>query len=232
MFGWLSSSSAKKASRPQPTARLGLERLETRDTPSTLTMSATYGLGHNVTLSGNLSGTSTPANQTICITGVASGMAETDANGNFSVTIQANTLGEVDAQTMDGASNVASVTLTDTAPKCFNFGGVPEGNNMWVFSGTVTWTHPFQSMQAQIQGPPPVGVVPVGVTSNGTDEQRDLHGDVQRLHPAERTIVRRRQLRRHGHRRLGHTVQRRRRFRLPGKPMIGTGRRTRRTIPT
>jgi hypothetical protein len=167
MFGWLSPS-AKKASRPQPTARLGLERLETRDTPSTLTMSATYGLGSKVTLSGNLSGTSTPANQIICISGVASGMPCTDANGNFSITVQAGSLGEVDAQTMNGSSNVASVTLTDTAPQCFNFGAVPEGNNMWVFSGTVTWTHPFQSMQAQIQGPPPFGVVPVGATSNGT----------------------------------------------------------------
>jgi hypothetical protein len=168
MFGLPSPSTRKVSAVPPRAARLSLEHLESRDTPSTLTISVSYGLGSNVTLSGDLTNTTTPANQAISIWGEAGGMPYTDANGHYSITLPASALGIVYAQTMDGSSNVATATLSDTAPKVFNFVGKEDGGNFWEFSGTVTWSHPFLTMNAQIQGPAPVGIVPATVQSNGT----------------------------------------------------------------
>src|SRR5947209_18357603 len=106
MFGLLPSSPRKVSSLPRRRARLSLERLESRDTPSTLSLSVSYGFGANVTLSGDLTNAPTPANQTICFSGQASGMAFTDANGHFSATVSASGLGDVYAQMMDGTSNM------------------------------------------------------------------------------------------------------------------------------
>src|SRR5207302_981239 len=52
--------------------------------------------------------------------------------------------------------------------KVFNFMGKEDAGDVWEFSGTVTWTHPFQSMSGQVQGPPPVGIVPVTFRGDGT----------------------------------------------------------------
>jgi len=168
MFGLLAPSTRKVSPLRPRSVRLSLERLESRDTPSTLTLAVSYGIGANITLSGDLTNTQTPANQTICFSGQASGMAFTNANGHFSATVQASALGDVYAQVMDGTSNMATVTLTDTAPRVFNFVGKEDGGDVWEFSGTVTWSHPFQSMTGQVQGPPPVGIVPISAQSDGT----------------------------------------------------------------
>jgi hypothetical protein len=118
---------------------------------STLTLLVAYGSGTTITLSGNLSNTATPSGQTINITGKASGSTTTDSNGNYSVTLQASGLGNVYAQTADGSSNQASVTLTDTAPRVFNFGGSEDEGNLWEFTGTVTWNRAFTSMPGQLE---------------------------------------------------------------------------------
>jgi hypothetical protein len=136
---------------------------------STLTLSVTsYGPGKNVTLAGSLTNTANYANQTINITGVCTGTAVTDSNGNYSVTLAASKLGTVNAQTADGSSNVASVTLTDTAPTITNFVGVETEGDIWDFTGTVSWNESWSTMSGQIQGPPKIGTVTILATSNGT----------------------------------------------------------------
>src|SRR5438105_2027634 len=82
---------------PRPVC-LGLERLETRDCPSTLTAMVTYGSGRSITIAGHLSDTSTPANQTVTISGKAAGTTATNASGNYSTTLTATGLGDVYAK--------------------------------------------------------------------------------------------------------------------------------------
>lgn len=129
--------------RPFPAARarsvrLGLEALETRDCPSTLSMGVTYGNQNSITLAGQLTNTPTPAGQTVVFNGQAAGSTTTDANGNYSITLLANGVGNVYAGTRDGQSNVAQVTLTDAAPEIDDFAATPESKNLWVFTGHVT----------------------------------------------------------------------------------------------
>ncbi len=169
MFGRMFTADEKVSTVRTRSARLSLEHLESRDTPSTLTLSVTYGLGHNVTLSGDLTNTSTPANQSIMLSGQVALMTTTDTNGHFSVATSATALGEIDAQTMDGQSNVASVTLTDTAPQAWALSCIECTGDVWEFKGTVTWNRPFTTMSAILYGPyPSVGDFPVVVQSNGT----------------------------------------------------------------
>jgi hypothetical protein len=132
-----------------------------------LTMSVSYGAGTSITLSGSLSDTSQYAGQTIVISGKASGTTVTDANGNFSVTLNASGLGLVFAVTQDGSSNIASVTLTDTPPSITEFNAVEGGGNVWEFTGTVTWNQTWEYMGGEIQGPPKIGTVGFTAVSEG-----------------------------------------------------------------
>jgi hypothetical protein len=175
MFG-LVSLSAKKSFCRRPPARLGLEHLERRDTPSTLTVSVSYGIGATITLSGNLTNAPTPGGQLISISGKATGAAATDASGHYSVTLNASGLGEVDAQTSDGSSNVASVTLTDDAPLVSNFIAIREANNVWEFSGTVTYDRPWTGMQVAITGPTSLVTIPVSANSGGNMSSGECTG--------------------------------------------------------
>jgi hypothetical protein len=136
--------------------------------PGTLTLSiSSYGPGKEVTLTGSLSSTSNNANQTITITGVASGTATTDANGDFSVTLNASGLGKVYAEPANGSANVATATLTDEPPDVYNFGGAQVNGNLWDFSGTVSWEESWTSMSGTIVGPPKIGTVSITATSDG-----------------------------------------------------------------
>jgi hypothetical protein len=139
------------AARP---VRPRLEWLETRASPSVLTLSVSYGTHRNITLSGGVYGQSGPnrqphpcsyglAGQTVVFTGEVNGSATTDATGSYSVTLQAAALGDVHGVTADGHSNPVTITLTDTAPVIDRFVGSQGQNNWWTFSGHVSYGTPL-----------------------------------------------------------------------------------------
>jgi hypothetical protein len=118
-----------------------------------LTLNVAYGAGRQVTLSGQVSaaaGNSSPgfvgpvqsvpmSGVTVVFHGAASGSAITDPNGNFALTTNASGLGEVDAGTADGQSNMASVVLSSSAPFISNFAAFEEGStHVWDITGHVT----------------------------------------------------------------------------------------------
>jgi hypothetical protein len=123
---------------PRPYVRLALERLEDRDAPATLTMDVTYGEGRTITLAGALSDHETLEGQTVKITGQASGMTTTDANGQYSVTLTASALGEVVGICADA---IASVTLTDPAPYIHVFDAIEDDYGVWTFRGRVEYRY-------------------------------------------------------------------------------------------
>src|SRR5262245_3274937 len=104
--------SRRRASAPRACRPLGLETLEDRNSPSTLTLSVTYGSGRNVTLSGTLSDHPNPGGQTINFAGKVSGAAVTSAQASVPG------LGDVTVLAADGSSHLAvgvySVTLQAT----------------------------------------------------------------------------------------------------------------------
>ena len=57
MLGLLTRAGRKNKVPAPRRARLGLECLESRDSPSALSLSVAYGSGRSVTLSGTLTGT-------------------------------------------------------------------------------------------------------------------------------------------------------------------------------
>jgi hypothetical protein len=155
MLGLLNRSRRPARPAPRP-VRPCLEGLEARDCPSYLGLNVSYGSGKQITLYGTLmsasfSGSSTPglggqtgaggsaAGVTVAFSGSASGSVTTDSNGNFKYTINALSLGEVDAATTDGKSNVAKVVLASSAPVISGFMATEEGNtNYWNITGHVT----------------------------------------------------------------------------------------------
>jgi hypothetical protein len=143
MFDWLARSLRKDASPRTRSVRPSLEALETRDCPSFLTLSVNYGHQRDVTLSGKLSGTPTPAGQSVQLSGEVNGTAITDANGNYSLTLQAAGLGQVLAQTADHLSNIARAILYDNAPMISSFFGVEGADDVWTFTGTVNYRDPL-----------------------------------------------------------------------------------------
>jgi hypothetical protein len=138
MFNLLRRSTRKMPARAPRSVRLGLERLETRDCPSFISLSVMYGTQKNITLWGDVTGTPNPGGLTVQFTGNAVGTATTDSNGHYSASLVALALGNVYASTTDGASNTAVVTLMVPQPKIINFGGSQGPGNVWTFSGTVS----------------------------------------------------------------------------------------------
>jgi hypothetical protein len=158
MLGLLTRS--RRPARTAPRSfRPSLERLETRDCPSALTLNVTYGAGRQITLSGQVTsgqtggGLTSAGNNfigpvqntgmsgvTVVFRGSASGSAVSDPNGNFSLTTNASNLGEVNAVTSDGQSNTASVFLSQGGgPVISNFAATEEGNShYWDITGHVT----------------------------------------------------------------------------------------------
>ena len=134
-------------------ARPLLERLEERDTPSTLTIGVTYGAGRGVTLSGDLSGAPYVAGQMIMLNGPVTTQVTTDTNGHYSVTLQASGLGTVTARTYDNSAS-ASVTLTDVAPVLTDFEAIEGPDHVWTLKGDVSYSRPFTSMTVFFNGQP------------------------------------------------------------------------------
>lgn len=143
---------------------LELERLETRDCPSDIGLTAPasgstmtapaasqtaapvisldirYGTQRTVTLFGQVTG-GDAAGYTVTFSGVVSGSTTTDQSGAFSYTAQASSLGKVSATATSSSgqtSNVAQVDVKSTAPTIVSFTAVEGLNNLWTFSGRVT----------------------------------------------------------------------------------------------
>lgn len=113
-----------------------LERLEARDCPSTITLTAAVGSNNVVMLSGQVTGTPSPGGLTVQLTGTANGYATTDASGNFRVTLQASGPGQESASTTDGQSNTAT-TMVQMAT-IDDFGYIEGPARTFQFVGHVT----------------------------------------------------------------------------------------------
>jgi hypothetical protein len=106
-----------------------------------VSLQITYGPERSVTLSGSVSDLD-PSGRTVKFTGVVTGSATTDANGNFSYTHDASALGAVSATTTDlwgQTSNPATVNVSVAPPKIYGFTAtrIPGITNTWTFSGDV-----------------------------------------------------------------------------------------------
>lgn len=133
-----------------------LESLEGRLSPTamtaTLSLNVSYGLGRNVTLSGDLTATPNPGNQLITIQGMVNGQVVTDAEGRYSLSANANYLGVVSAQKADGSSSVATTAITDAAPIVSVFNAIEGAEGMWSLQGTVSYHRPFEALTVNFGG--------------------------------------------------------------------------------
>jgi hypothetical protein len=152
MPGLLTPSPHNRSASSLRFARPFLEGLEDRLAPSNLTMAVTYEPNKQVLISGQLTGTSNPANEQINIMGAAQGQCVTDAQGNYSVILTANSLGVVGAVTADGQSNIALATLAVGPAVINNFKAVAQPGGYYQFSGNVSGTAPTQGMVIDFGG--------------------------------------------------------------------------------
>jgi hypothetical protein len=151
MLGLLTRPVRRFRSRPARAAtriRLGLQRLESRDCPSTpdlriatngssITFDYSQGPSQSVFIEGSVSDDN-PANLRVTLSGVVQGDTYTDGDGNFSITLTASGLGTIYAQTIDRdgeESNVDQVELVNNAPS-ISF-DVRMGLSGWYIDGSV-----------------------------------------------------------------------------------------------
>lgn len=175
MFGLLSRSPRTRKPRARRGTTLCLEKLEDRCCPSggaateTLTMNVTYLQGKQATFSGQLTNqTGGPiANQTIDLTGVVTTTVNTNAQGNYSITLKIPKLGTEYAASADGQSNTAQFTLAGGNPVIKDFTAVAEGNGLWLFSGTVSGA-PTQGEVVNFGGITPLEGESTTVNSDGS----------------------------------------------------------------
>lgn len=177
MLALLSRAPRTRTRHPAQTHHLFLEQLEDRLSPATvgtttptesLTLNATYQQNKQVTLSGQLTGsTGAIANETIYLTGATTGSATTNSQGNYSVTLTASSLGSVYAASADGNSNTAQYTLVGGNPTISNFQAISEGSGLWYFSGNVS-NAPTQGEIVEFGGINALEGQSVTVNSDGT----------------------------------------------------------------
>jgi carbon monoxide dehydrogenase subunit G len=82
----------------------------------------------------------TASGLTVTLTGVVSGTTVSDANGDFSVTLNASGVGNVSATLADvwnQVSNPASVTVSEPPPSFDSFKATNTSGTTWTFSGVV-----------------------------------------------------------------------------------------------
>ncbi len=148
MLGLLSRKPTNRVARP------GLESLEDRFCPTNpgITLSIAYAANQQVTLSGTVTD-SAPANLPVAFSGVVSGSATTDGNGNFNVSLPATALGKVTATVTDAANQTANAnaSVQDTAPVLKNFGVASDGGNYYTFYGQLSYQAP-QLLQVTFGG--------------------------------------------------------------------------------
>ncbi len=109
------------------------------DPAPTITMEATQIQGQEVTLMGTVNA-NTVNNLWVTISGAASGGVQTDSTGTFQITVQAWTLGAIDATATDiwgQVSNTAEVDLSSNAPTV-TLTATPEGGQTVLVTGQVS----------------------------------------------------------------------------------------------
>jgi hypothetical protein len=112
--------------------------------PPSLTLAVAYGTQQMVTLSGQVSDDQ-PGGLTVTFTGAVTGSVVTNSDGTYSLTIPASSLGAVQASVTDSlglVSNTATVTLACAAPVIANASVTRDGDNDWMFTGTVVAQDP------------------------------------------------------------------------------------------
>jgi hypothetical protein len=124
----------------------------TSTTAPSISISVSFGTGPRVTISGTITDTNV-SGQTVSISGVVSGSATTDVNGNYSLTAHASSLGSVTASFTDssGQSASAKTSIAVPPPQITSFTATQDGD-MWTFSGTVSAQSP-QGMIVNIYVP-------------------------------------------------------------------------------
>jgi hypothetical protein len=140
-----------------------------------IALAATHGSGNSVILSGHVTDPS-PSGLTVVIGGGASGSTTTNANGDFSVTVSANTAAAITAYTTDlwgetsntaAATPGAATTATATLPTISNFSVYPNPNGTVTVSGQVNASS-FQGMTVQLGGTTTLAnQAPLPVDQNG-----------------------------------------------------------------
>jgi hypothetical protein len=136
------------ASAPAPLASEGVAQADTVSGQDlAITLSVTAGPG-TATVSGQVTGDAFNGGLTVTFTGVVSGSVTTNADGTFSFTATASSLGQIQASVMDAVGNTAtsSVNFNSIPPTIVNFRAINNGNNIWTFTG-------------QVQGPYVAGLV-------------------------------------------------------------------------
>jgi hypothetical protein len=136
-----------------------LEALENRDCPSgpdtqivpapgliapnpppSLQMTSIAAGPHEFTLSGHVTDDQ-PAGLTVQFSGAYAGSVQTDADGNFALTVSPEQLGLVSASVTDTAglaSNLAQAIFSSMPPMITNFTTSNALGHVWVFTGHVT----------------------------------------------------------------------------------------------
>jgi hypothetical protein len=128
-------------------------------------MTVTYEPNKQVALSGHLTSDNNVWQQ-IQFGGVVNGTAMTDANGNYSAVLMVPQLGQVTAQEANGQSNTVTANLVSQIPN-ITFTASPQGNGVWLFSGTVAGA-PTQGEVVNFGGITPLAGQSTSVNADGT----------------------------------------------------------------
>src|SRR5437879_2697442 len=123
MLAWLTRTRTRTrpARRHSPSARLGVEELESRYCPAApvVTLTGVQELtNHQVLLSGHVTDEH-PTTVVVSFGGQANGTATPNSNGDYSAAATANGLGTVTAKGLDDeglTSNTASATFSSAVP--------------------------------------------------------------------------------------------------------------------
>jgi hypothetical protein len=135
------------------------------------TLNVSYNSRRSVTLSGTVTDfTCGPGGLTITFGGKVHATTVTDAAGNFTLTTNADGLGDVTAVTTDAmgiGSNTAIVTLGANAPVITNFTSSEGAGHGFTFTGTVSDQSPA-GLTVSFGGIPSLAGQTATVSSNGT----------------------------------------------------------------
>jgi hypothetical protein len=134
--------------------------------PIIVSLTAAQVPGKKFRISGRVAD-ETPASCSVSITGAATGGAQCDASGSFSVTCDVPTLGDITVIASDGqlSSTPAGLTLGNVAPTT-TITAVKNGGQ-WTFSGSVADEAPA-GLTVTLSGAPGINGRTVTVAANGS----------------------------------------------------------------
>jgi hypothetical protein len=152
--------------------RLTVEQLEDRNCPSTPVIDGfmAASIYHTtVTVMGHVSDAN-PATCWISISGVMRGSTMANAQGAFSYTGQADSLGTVRAAAVNDqglVSNLASAQVASSPPTITNFTAIHQYGTIWTFAGQVTDPSGAGQLTVTLGGLPSLNNVTATVQDNG-----------------------------------------------------------------